>query len=194
MFDWLFEGWPVVYVLLLGGALILGFLWTRDRKRHWLAAAGVLVVLAGVYFLLDRLVETRREQIERKTQEMAEAVKNRDVDRIFRHVSDRFRVGQTANKAQLRQAVENVLKQRLIDSVEVWEFRWPQGVPAAGSGQPARVVFTAKPAGTAVRGEFFRVEADFVQDPDGQWRMQSFQIFNPVVDTQNPIDIPQLPH
>jgi hypothetical protein len=195
MFDWLFEGWPAVYVLLLGGAAILGFLWTRDRKRHWLAAAGVLVALAGVYFLLDRLVETGREQIERKTQEMARAVQNRDVNRIFQHVSDRFHIGQAADKAQFRQLVENVLKHRLIDSVEVWEFQWPQGLPPVGSGQPARVVFRAKPKGQAAPHdvEHFRVEAEFVQEPDGQWRIQGFQIFHPFVDTQTPIAIPHVP-
>jgi hypothetical protein len=191
MFDWLFEGWPAVYVLLLGGAAILGFLWTRDRKRHWLVAAGVLVGLAGVYLLLDWLVETRREQIERKTGEMAAAVKNRDVDRIFQHISSRFRIGQATDKARFRQKVEDGLKRGLIDSVEVWELRWPQALPPAGSGQPARVVFMAKPKGSPVLtgAEQFRVEADFIQDPDGQWRMQGFQVFDPFRDPQTPIDI-----
>ena len=40
---------------------------------------------------------------------------------------------------------------------------------------------------------FFLCRADFVRDPDGQWRLQTFQVFNPAVDVNQPMTIPELP-
>lgn len=55
--------------------------------------------------------------------------------------------------------------------------------------------FYVKPKGRAMGGSeaFFICKADFVLDPDGQWLLQTFQVFNPAVDTNRPMTMPELP-
>jgi hypothetical protein len=187
VFDWLFEGRPVIYWLLGLLALLLLLVWWRSRKRAFLIAAAVVASLAGVYFLLDKLVETPPEQIERKLTEMATAVRTRDVDAIVKHLAADFHFrGQ--DKAAFRQAyVEPALQRGLVGELEVWEFHWPEG----GDDQKRPVEFYAKLKGGMVpEGPFYLVKAQFIREADGQWRLKGFDLFNPAVDTTRPIDIP----
>jgi hypothetical protein len=191
VFDWLFEGHPRVYLILAGLAVVLVALWVRDRKGRWLVGAGVVFLLAGLYFLLDRLVETAPEQIQRKLQEMATGVKARDTGRIFNHISPQFRRG-TLDRDKFRSRVDQVMRDQRVKSIEVWDFRFPTGGPRDGS-KPVRVVFQVKAFGANPREEMLvRCEADFVRDPDGQWRLQTFQVFQPFVDSTQPLSIPYL--
>jgi hypothetical protein len=191
VFDWLFEGRTNVYLILGVATAVLLALWWRDRKRHWLAGVLGVLFLAGGYYLLSRVVQTPRKEVQRAVEEMAAAVKARDVDRIMSHVSEQFRHG-GLDKPAFRQKVESALAQGVVGEVQVWDFKFPQEQPG-GEGGPLRVVFEAKPFGGRASGsEFFRVEADFVRDPDGRWRMKTFQVFHPFINTKQPLDVPQL--
>jgi hypothetical protein len=185
MFDWLFEGRLLVYVVLVLVGLAFLFFWYRDsrRRRFWLYPVALMVLLAGVYFLLDRLVETRREQIGRKLQEMAVAVKKGDVSRIFEHISDQFRLG-GLNKAAFRKSVEGYLNRGEVDDLEIWNVQFLD--------DEGRVAFHAKPKGRLPGTDaFYLVRAQFVLE-NGQWRLHSFQVFNPYSDSNTPLDIPYL--
>jgi hypothetical protein len=195
VFDPLFEGRVSVYVALAAAGVVLLLAWWNSRRRHWLFGLGAVVVLAGLYFLLDRLVETDREQIERKVEEMAAAVRARNTAAIMAHVSDQLHRG-GRDKAAFGQSVERAI--RLVDAVIVWEFvfpddfRRPSGVSAGGQARTpevARVGFRAKPLGGQIRDNpGFNCEAQFVRDPDGQWRLLDFQVFDPL--TQERVEIP----
>ncbi len=185
MFDWLFEGRPTVYLILIGAALLLVGMWTRDRKRGWLLGVGLLGLLTLSYFLLDRFVETAREQITRKLQEMAQAVKARDAERIFAHISDRFQF-QGRNKGRFRGYVEGVMRSGGVTELVIWSVNVPDN-----SGV---VRFRAKPSGNLVGTNVgYPVRARFVKESDGEWRLESFEIFNPFVQAETPLDLPQLP-
>jgi hypothetical protein len=181
MFDWLFEGRLTVYVVLAIPAVILLALWARDRKRHWLfGVAGVALVLVA-YFLCDRIVETRREQIARKLNLMAVAVKQKDSTVIFSHISDRFRFG-LLDKAGFRKAVDAVLQRGLVDDLSVWDIKQPD--------DRGTVAFMAKPKGRGVPDSpGYEVRGEFVRDDDGQWRLKSFEVFKPYADSKTPLDI-----
>jgi hypothetical protein len=193
MFDWLFEGRVLVYVILACVGVLLLFQWWQLRKRSWLYAFLGVAALAGVYFLLDRAVETDREQIERKVREMAGAVKRGDVDGIFRHVSESFLLN-GADKRMFRDRVEGVLEQKFVEEVEVWDFEIPENRPDPDpppGKKSMRIFFRAKPKGGVFREEIHYLgRARFVLDPDGQWRMQWFQISEPVTD--QPLEVPYL--
>jgi hypothetical protein len=189
VFDWLLDNATTVYSLLIVAALVCVVAWWRTRRHAYLVALGVVGGLAGLYALLFLLIETPRQQIERKVNEMAAAVAARDADAILRNVSDDFRHG-GMDKAGLRGLVEKVLRQRAIDGLQVWDFDWPES--AAPRTRP--VHFRAKPLGGMASGEaFYLVKATFVRDPDGQWRLKGFDVFNPFVNTTQPFEIPSLP-
>lgn len=193
MFDWLLEGRISVYVSLGAVALVLLLVWVQTRERLYLYALILCGVLAGLYFVLDRAVETDREQVTRKVREMAAGVRARDVNAIFTHISERFNRG-GVNKAAFRELVDGFLRGRRIDEVEVWDFDFRPN-RLQGEQTPAeeiRVSFMAKPKGGVAVGEFGRCEARFVHDPDGQWRLIDFQVFNPAIDSNQPWQIPGL--
>jgi hypothetical protein len=175
MFDWLFEGRFVVYVILGGLALLALLLYNRDRKWRWIVAAGVFAALMGGYFLLDSLVETGREQVRRKLTEMAAAVGHRDVDRLMSHVSDEFHLGKR-DKAGFREYADDRRRQNFIEEVVVWDFV----EPADWSGKRVTVTMMAKAKGSRLpEYQGGRVDAEFVHDPDGQWRLAGFTVFDP---------------
>jgi hypothetical protein len=194
--DWLFEGRTAVYVSLAAAGIVMLVALAQRRKRLWLIGVVLAAVLAGLYFLLDRAVETDREQVVRKMQTMAAAVQPRNLEAIFSHISDRFnRNG--VDKARFRQLASRAISQ--VDEVEVWDFTFPENfrgtVQLPGEAAPAETIqvhFMAKPkGGMALGGPANPVEARFVRDPDGQWRMVNFQVFNPVI-TNQPEAIPGL--
>ena len=196
MFDWLFEGRASVYVSLAAIAIVMLLAWQQTRKRFCLIGLAAALGLAGLYFLLDRLVETDREQVVRKVEEMAAGVRARNADAIFRHISDRFsRSG--VDRARFREAVDSLLRNRMVDEVEVWDFQFPADSDTQGqlpgrsaSGEAIVVSFTAKPKGGLADGKFGRCDATFVHDADGQWRLFDFRVFDPVAN--QPVPIPGL--
>jgi len=179
VFDWLFEGRPAVYAALGVLAVLLAALWWRDRRRAWLVALGVAGVLAGVYLLLDRLVETRDEQIARRLQLIERGVKARDAEQVMQQFSPQFDYRGIGRDA-LRRGVASRLQSRFVDELTIWEVRFPD---ASG-----RVFFKAKPKGLG-DNPGFQVRADFVRDADGQWRMKTFEVFNLFVEAETPIDV-----
>jgi ketosteroid isomerase-like protein len=144
-----------------------------------------------VYFLLDWAVETDREQIGRRMQEMAGNVRTRNIAAIFSHISEDFRRG----KENFRRLAESHIQRGDVDSVVVWDLQFPDEfrTPVEVSGrraEGAQVFFRVNTHGGISEGWQARVEALFVRDPDGQWRLLDFRLFDPL--TNQPLSIPGL--
>ncbi len=191
MFDWLFEGRASVYVSLAAVAIVLLLAWQQTRKRLCLVGFGAALGLMGLYYLLDRLVEAPREQVVRKLQEMAAAVRARDVNAISNHISERF-TWRGMNRAQFRALLEGLLQGRQVDEVEVWDIHFPDESRAptslAGPQDPPETILVSfwgkARGGQGIPNTGNPYEARFVRDPDGQWRMLHFEVFNPVLSNQ----------
>lgn len=196
--DWLFEGRTAIYVLLAAVAFLALCAWWQTRRRVALITLAFALGLGGLYFLLDRLVETDREQIERKVRLMAAAVQAHSTDSIFSHISESFQRGGTGREA-FRSFTENALRNSWVNEIEVWgfefgdDFRSSSQVPIGATtrqAEVAQVSFMVKPKGGRLPHEpFLRCDARFVRDADGQWRLLGFDLFEPAVNTQRPIDI-----
>src|SRR5919201_997944 len=101
MINWFIDPSPAFYLLLLVIGLVLLAAWTRTRKRKFLVLLAADVALGVAVFVLDFSFESDREEGVRKIDEAARSIEARDLDRFFRHVSDRFRYG-TSDKAKFR--------------------------------------------------------------------------------------------
>jgi hypothetical protein len=197
MDNWLFEGRTTVYVILAALAAICLFLWQQDRHRRWLIACGVFVGLGAFYFLLDVLVETDHEQIQRRVQALAdgvrESVRQHSVQGMLQHISQSFRPG---GHEGFRSLAGRAIDSGQVEEVAVWGIEFPveASSPESRRSPPAprteaRVEFMAKPKGSAPfdpRGYFIR--ATFVRE-EGQWRLRDFQVLS-VGDQPTPLRIP----
>jgi hypothetical protein len=187
----------IIRLLLIVAVIVLAVIWYRGRDRRALrglaGAAGALAVLS----LIDMLTrffggETDQEQIVRKIREMAAGVQARDLERTFQHVSDSFeRSGVT--KSMLRQTAQSAIDGNEVTEIRVWTFD-PAQITPAKDGQPATATirFPFKVVTSDGEAPPFHCEAVFVKDPDGQWRLKSFQVF--LHGSKNPYPIPHLDH
>ena len=187
MFDWLFEGRISVYVLLGVAAALLLYAGRQRRQKSLVLAGCIVACLIGLYYLLDRFVETDREQVRRKLAEMADGVRARDAGAIFQHISERFDTWRM-DRAAFRRWVEDQLP--TVEELRVSNITFP------GGGNPAdgtlRVTFDARvtsgrlPTGA---GSVF-VDATFRRDADGQWRLTAFQASSPLLNNGLPLERP----
>jgi hypothetical protein len=192
MQNWLLDNFALLILVLSIAALVFAFAWWRTRQRNYGLGAASAVALIGLVCLLVYLLpflfgETDSQQIERKIRAMAAAVKTRDLNRIFSHISERFDFHGLDKAAFRRKAVE-AINARQVEEVVVWNFERGEIIREQGTGN---VRFMVKARGNFRGSEAgYPCIADFVLDPDGQWRMQGFQIFNPFVESNQPIQIP----
>jgi len=183
-----------LFLLLVVAAVVLFVIWRRtedNRYLYGLAGVGVLVLL---YFGYERVrKKTPAELMQAKIEAMAKAVETKDIDGIFEHFSEDFRFGAGLTKASMRKFAETFIGRGDLTGIKVWNFepgavRWPSGQDK-GKGV---IQFLAKPRGEQAPGErYFRCEAEFVLDGDGEWRLSTFKLFDPI--GNRPIDIPYLP-
>jgi hypothetical protein len=175
LFDWLFEGRTSIYVILAALTVFLLLVWWQTRKR-WLLL-GVLVVagLIGLYALLDKEVETDREQLVRKVQELAAAVNARNLDALLANVSNNFRSPRGKDKQQFRDFVAPYINQGIVQNVRVWDIVCVD--TPSREHPPARVFFSAK--AESGRELLADCEAIFDFDPQHGWRMQSLRLLKP---------------
>jgi hypothetical protein len=170
-----------VYAILALAVIVVWYVAAGHRHRGLFILA--IVGLAGLYLLLDILVETRREQVIRKLREMAGGVAKRDADGVGRHIAKSFQT-QGMNAAEFVDRVKAALEQRRIDELVVWDL----DTELAEDEQTILVTFQAKPKINGVQTPHFFCEATFVLESDGQWRMSGFKVF--LVDRSKPLDLP----
>lgn len=175
MFDWLFEGRISVYAVLAALAVFLLLAWWQMRKRWLLGGVVLAAALVGLYALLDRMVETDREQIVRKVKEMAAAVNAHNLNAAFAHFSDQFRSQRGLSKNELRDAAQRHLDNRQVESVQVWDIQI-EGRPERQRGE-VHVFFSAKTHGIH---EFLAdCDAVFAFHPEHGWQMRTFRFLKP---------------
>jgi ketosteroid isomerase-like protein len=180
------EATPLAIVLVLV-SLGLVLAWRQTRRRAFLAGVGVGVALLVVLLLLVLFVTTDNQRIEKVIRDMADAVHARDVRRIYSHLAPNFSYRRT-DRDTFRDKTAEAIQQQNAESVEVWAF---DHAPRESGQKTARVTFTARPRGHWAPDEaraVFRVQADMVLEADGEWRLQTFEVFRPL--TKEPIGIP----
>jgi hypothetical protein len=191
--SWLVDNPTPVYVVL--GIVALSFLialWVTGKRRYIIgiaAAAGLALLFALLTMLMTLFAPTDRGKISHAIDEMGAGVKARDTDRIFAQISDRFRLGAMDKKA-FRNAVDPILRRGDVTEIQVWDFR---DFDISREKRIATVVFQVKPQpADRFDNQFYRCKATFVLDPDDEWRLQTFDVFNPFVDTDKPLSVPDV--
>jgi hypothetical protein len=190
--SWLVDDAALIYIILGCVAVGSAVAWWRTRQGKFALGTAIAAGLIVLVYCFGLFFPSDSRRITKALQEMSEGVRTRDLNRIFAQVSDRFQQGPptfsaAVDKEAFRKRAEEIIKSRNVEQVVVWD---PHFEELSHTARTARVVFSAKAKGNWGSEVPYLVRADFVLDPDGQWRMKGFQVFNPVVNTRDPIQIP----
>ena len=190
MFDWLLDDFWVIAFLLAAAAVAFSVAWWKTRKKQYAMGAGVFVVLLGVYVTLYCLVETSSQQMERRVRDIAASVKSKQIkNALEKNLADDFHVG-TLDKSAFVEKAQSLKDHFGVDSLQVWQFKLVQ---IDREKKTATFHFMAKPI---VPGQdtWYLVKAQFAMTSKGtwseEWKMRSFEYFNPIADTNSPLTIP----
>lgn len=185
--DWLIESNPSLYFLLAAAAIGFATAWWRTRQRKYAIAAGVSLALLVAAYLSHRLVESDREQMVRKIGEMSVAVRGRQIDRVFEHVSDSF-LTNGVDKKGFRAYAESRNQSRFVEEFVAWDF---EPGPTSRESRAGELRFFFK-----VRGSFGETPPGYfartlwVYDSDGQWRLKGYELYNSINDSKTPVAVP----
>jgi hypothetical protein len=189
---WIVDDPSVAYLIAGLAALAFAIGWWNSRKT-WLAWGAVvcLAAIAGIA-LVAVFVDSDSKRVERSLSDMASGVDNHDLDRIFRHVASTFHVGSMDRQA-FRGYADRVLQSRHPHGINVWDV---DATELSRDRKKGPVFFKVKGEGLEESEgvNFYNVRSTFVLDPDGQWRMQDFQLYLPTVDPRRgePLSLPGL--
>jgi hypothetical protein len=173
MIWWVVDHINLVILLLVAAAVVLVAAWWSTRKQPLLialAAVGALIVAAWV---LAQVVVTDRMRLTATVQEMAQAVQERNLDRLFGKISSTFQHA-GMDRARFRDYVKAQLDSHRIQAFHVEKFDFPGIVDrTAGRGQIEFWVYVVAPQ---IEDIPIRCEAEF--NFEGQeWRLQGFKVF-----------------
>jgi hypothetical protein len=142
------------------------------RNQSYAFGLTIIALLVIGIWLIGRTGMTDAKRIRIALEEMAAGVKEKNLDKIFKHVSEKFNK-KGVTKQELRQRVQRYIRNEDITNVVLFDFY--KRVISKEKGT-ATIKFSASPQGNLARGEYYRCSATFVRDPDGEWRLQSFKI------------------
>lgn len=185
---WLTESNPTLYFVLAVVAVACAVGWVRTRRRHYLIAAiaAALGLLGSVAIHLK--VESDTEQMVRKLGEISRAVRARRLDQVFEHVADDFLV-KGVDKAGFRAYCDRMQSGRQADEFVAWDFEPGVISKDAKRGELSFLFKVRGSFGETPPGYFAKTFWSF-RPSDGQWRIQSFELFNSMAESKTPISIP----
>jgi hypothetical protein len=169
----------------------LAWAWYRTNQSTFAYGFFFFLIVLLIYLTLHLFVETTSEQIERKIHTMVAGVNQKNVDKIFEHISDRFEYTQGTtklDKQQMRNYATEALRRPELSGIIISGIRTG---PIDRDAGKAPVGFMMKVMGSNEdMVALFQIEAEFTLDPDKQWRMSSFKVLRPMVNQNEPVDLP----
>ncbi len=171
-------GFWMLLVSLLVVAAILAAMWAATARREPLIAAGVVVVLIPLCFVVERLVVTDREVIEATLDVIAADVKSNNRAAILSHIDP----GATGLRARAEGEIANYqFDECRVNKLHGIEIDYSQQPPSAVANFNVHVHGTFKVGSeTLPPGDYFRrIEPHLRQDADGRWRVENYDHFNP---------------
>ncbi len=187
---------PFVYLALGAAVIVTGAIAAQrqDRKSAipFFAALGVALAV----FLIDRLIDSPREQAVKHAQAMAAAADAHNPDEFVKHVADQLVYHgdgppKTATRAELKASPFWGMLRQLNAHVAVWNFS--RGDAKVIDDDTVEIGFMAK---GERRGSMDQVQlyvrTTFKRQADGTMKMTEFRTFD-AMNHEKPFNIPNFP-
>jgi hypothetical protein len=165
---------PALYIILAIVVVMLTALYLRSRKRGDLIRLVVGAAALAALFIIDRLVESPREEATRKMREIVVATQAKKGDDLFKNVSESFSWN-GLNKVQFRQRWDGVAAIPDFHGIDVDNLGRGDYEPI--DDHKVKIGFDVWPRSYGLPEYRYYCRATFVKDPDGQFRMQTFDLF-----------------
>ena len=111
----------LLIALLIEIVLFLAWSFTNGRVRKLYLLIGPL--LAGLFILLDVIVETNREQLEKITCQIVQAAEDENAPGVISHISDNFLLANGFDKMMVTRAIETKLAKPLFAGNNISNLR-----------------------------------------------------------------------
>jgi hypothetical protein len=180
---------PTLYLLLFVAVVIAGAVAFRRQDRPSFIALGIAALLLGGLYLIDRLVQSPREESVQRVNDVARALNDRNMDAMLAAVSESFDY-RGKKKADLRSSPLWGLLKSFDARVAAWDFS-RDDVKILGDST-IQIGFMAKGEASDARGGgqmMYYFQATLVRDPDGVYRIRTMRAFDPLKH-DNEIPIP----
>jgi hypothetical protein len=164
----------IVFIVLGAIVAVLGAIALRARKKGTTIAFATALAILATVVLIDRLNVSPREATVARLNSMSAATKAMNADDLFRHVSANFRYG-TMDKKGLQDRFRSAQGFGLT-GLEVWDFN--RGDFRQFSETLVEQGFAVQPNGYPQFRKY--VVGVFQKESDGEWRMTTFRIYNPI--------------
>lgn len=185
MLHWVVDNAGLLYVVLGAVAVALAAGWWTTRDRKYLIPLAVAVALMALVWLLGRfVVVTDRMQIRRNVDAMVAAVLEGNPEGLIRHLARGFEF-QGMDRQRFSAYARKALPRKQVHDLHVFNYDTEELSSEKGKAVAA---FRVR-AGTAWGPAIYFVRLDFVVENEA-WRLRRVRIYNPVVNTDQPIQIP----
>jgi hypothetical protein len=182
---------PTLYLVLTVAAVVTAGVWYRAHGRKSLAAMLVAVGALAAVVLIDRLVDSPREEAVTRVRAMAEAATAANGDRFVESLSPSFRYKQADREAVRRSGAWAAVRNYQA-RIAVWGFSHAE-TEYRGENE-VMIRFYAKAESPQANAPLIKnVEATFVRDPDGPFRLKTMKFFTPGAQGRTEDDIPHFP-
>ena len=169
-----------VYLALLLVAIVGVGVWFRNRTRPTAVFAAVTVGLLLALFGIDRAFESPREESGRRVREMATAANARDWVTVGTHVAEKFEYA-GRNKAKfLADIAPAALRFEATANFKDFDRDNFEALP---DGR-VRLGFVGQFSTPAHGMLALYVEAVFVKEADGAYRLQGFKVYDYITRTK----------
>jgi hypothetical protein len=165
---------PALYVVLGVAVLVTGVLLAKRQKRSDLINFAIPAAALLAVVVIDYLVESPREAAVRKVQEMGKASRDKKYDDVLKHVSESFKY-RSLDKKGLR---DRALQAEAMGFGGVSEYDLARSGFKEVDANTIEQGFRVKHNGTPEL--HFYVIATFKKDQDGEWRLTTFKLLDPV--------------
>jgi hypothetical protein len=163
-----------MYIVFGAMVVILGALALRRQKKSDVITFVVAAVLLLALYLIDRAVESPREQAVRKLKEIESASQARNYDDAFKHVSDSFQY-RSWDKKGLREKAR-MGEQYFPEGISIFDVKRSDFKEMVDGSIEQE--FAVQPKGNP---QFrYQCVGVFKKESDGEWRLTTVR-FYPVV-------------
>jgi hypothetical protein len=170
-----------IYLLLLAAVILAGLVWLNRRERRALYVfLGVLGVTALVV-LVDRLLESPREEAVRRVHAMMEAADRRDPDAFAGQLADKVTyVGEQSPEEFTREQLRSHHFWSLLRQFNVHVAAWNFALLERPDENTVVIGFMAKGELPDRKQLHYHFRATFTRQGDGQMKLSRLESFDPM--------------